>query len=148
MVAMAVLPVLAVAAPALSRAQDVRREGELVVVSPSIGFEIDHASIRPSSWPVLDALAAFLLAHPEIVTLEVGAHTDPAWRCAFCGRDLERERAASVVDALVARGVPRERLRSAGYGDTRPLVRCEVRGSSRRQHRCRAQNRRIELRVL
>lgn len=86
----------------------------------AINFETDSAQIRPDSIPIVEAVAATLRGNPQINLVQVQGHADER------GNDdhnlqLTRDRAASVVRALVERGVDRPRLQSAGYGERCPL---------------------------
>jgi OmpA-OmpF porin, OOP family len=131
----------------IAHAQGVRLEGDLIA-HDAIRFDYDDATIRPEAMPIIDALAAFITEHAELGTVEIGGHTDAAYYEEYRSRRLERDRAQAVMEALVARGVPRERLRAEGYGATRPLVQCNARRlSPRRLRQCRMRNVRIELRV-
>lgn len=121
----------------LTPAQVELAEG-LVALKDRIYFDTGRSEIRDQSDALLDEIAALLLAHPEIVRVEVGGHTDPIGGVAF-NMELSRRRAASVVAALVARGVAPERLTPRGYGPTRP------RASNDSPHG-RALNRRVEFR--
>ncbi len=86
----------------------------------AINFETDSAQIRPDSIPIVEAVAATLRGNPQIQLVQVQGHADER------GSDdhnlqLTRDRAASVVRALVERGVDRARLQSAGYGERCPV---------------------------
>lgn len=119
------------------RQAQVEVEGGTVVIKDRIYFDVGKSTLRPESIPILDEVAASLLAHPEIVQVEVGGHTDPIGGVAF-NMELSRRRAARVVDELVFRGVAPERLTARGYGPTRPMADNEtVEG--------RAANRRVEF---
>jgi outer membrane protein OmpA-like peptidoglycan-associated protein len=87
-----------------------------------IRFETDSAQIRPESFPVVEAVAATLRGNPQIVFVQVQGHADER------GDDdhnlqLTRDRSASVVRALVERGVERQRVQPAGYGERCPVAR-------------------------
>jgi outer membrane protein OmpA-like peptidoglycan-associated protein len=86
-----------------------------------IRFETDSAQIRPESFPVVEAVAATLRGNPQIVFVQVQGHADER------GNDdhnlqLTRDRSASVVRALVERGVERNRVQPAGYGERCPVA--------------------------
>ncbi|TVQ93367.1 MAG: hypothetical protein EA397_04410 [Deltaproteobacteria bacterium] len=121
------------------RPAQVGLEEGLVVLKDRIYFDTGRSTLRADSGPMLDEIAAVLLAHPEIVRLEVGGHTDPIGGVPF-NMELSRRRAAEVVQALIERGVAPERLRARGYGPTRPR-------SSNDTAEGRADNRRVEFRV-
>lgn len=102
----------------LAEAQ-VRVEVGQVLLQDTIYFDTGKSTLREASTPILDEVAAALRAHPEIVRVEVGGHTDPIGGVPF-NMELSRRRARAVVDALVQRGVAPERLVPRGYGPTRP----------------------------
>ena len=74
----------------------------------------------PESNPILDAVATTLIHHPEFTLVEVQGHADERSNDEYNLR-LTRDRAHSVVEALVQRGVTRDRMRSQGYGEYCPL---------------------------
>src|SRR5205807_1055522 len=73
-------------------------------------------------------------------TLRIDGHTGPVGRSAF-NRRLSQARAAAVRDALIARGVPAERLRARGFAARRPIADNTTESG-------RARNRRIEFHVV
>jgi len=85
-----------------------------------IEFEFDQATLRPESLPLLERIADAMKAHPSLV-IEVRGHTDDRGTDAYNLR-LSQRRAEAVVEALVAMGVERSRLRAVGFGKSRPLV--------------------------
>ena len=91
-----------------------------IEIAEQIKFRTDSAEIVEESKEVVAAVADILSSTPEIVRLRVEGHTDNRGAPA-ANLDLSKRRAAAVMAALVARGVSRNRLQSAGYGDTRPL---------------------------
>jgi outer membrane protein OmpA-like peptidoglycan-associated protein len=91
----------------------------------SLAFDTKSTVIAPESLPVLAEIAKALKDHPEVALVEVQGHADER------GDDtrnvgLTQGRAAAVLEALVARGVERARLHSAGYGARCPVdVACQ-----------------------
>ncbi|MEL6873254.1 MAG: OmpA family protein, partial [Pseudomonadota bacterium] len=73
------------------------------------------------------------------VSISVDGHTDSTGSDTLNQR-LSQQRAASVVSALVAAGVPADRLAAKGFGETRPLLPNNTAAN-------RAKNRRIEFSV-
>lgn len=98
--------------------------GRVVVTSTAIEvldqvyFAKGTDSIKPTSSPILDSVAATLRGNPQIVKVEVGGHASSdegeLW-------GLSSRRAASVRHALIQRGVEPKRLVIVPYGSTRPL---------------------------
>src|SRR5690606_14060681 len=90
------------------------------IILEKIYFATDSAEILRRSYPIIDAVAATLAGNPQITLIEVQGHADERGQDEY-NLSLTRDRAASVVEALVQRGVARDRLRSAGYGETCPV---------------------------
>lgn len=83
-------------------------------------------------------LAKFLVENPS-VTIRINGHTDNAGDPGL-NKQLSLERAGSVRDFLVSKGVNFENLRISGWGGTRPIA-------SNATESGRAKNRRVELAV-
>lgn len=113
---------------------------EKIEITQSVFFARNSAAIDARSDALLDEVAELVLAHPELTLISVEGHSDSTGP-KLVNRRLSRDRAQSVVDALVARGVARERFEVAGFGPDRPLV-------SNDTEEGRAQNRRVELRIV
>ena len=103
----------------------------------TLAFEPNSASLAPGSEAALGSLVELLRRYPEFRIRVIG-HTDNTGRPQVNLR-LSRERAAAVVDWLVARGVAPERLIALGYGATQPIADNATEAG-------RARNRRIEIR--
>jgi len=101
-------------------------------------FETGSATIRPESREQLENIAAILQAYPA-VRIKLGGYTDNTGDRA-ANRRLSQARADAVRDALIAKGVERDRIEAEGYGDQYPV-------SSNATEEGRARNRRIALRV-
>lgn len=95
-------------------------EKDRITIAEQIQFRTGSAEILAGSEPIVDAVAEILASHPAIAKLRVEGHTDNQGNAAS-NLDLSKRRAASVVAALVARGIARGRLASNGFGDTKPL---------------------------
>jgi peptidoglycan-associated lipoprotein len=84
----------------------------------NIFFDLDKAELRPESMVSLDKLVETLNDNPNIV-IELGSHTDSRASDAY-NDDLSRRRAQSVVNYLIEKGIPRDRLVAKGYGESQP----------------------------
>jgi len=115
-------------------------EADQIVILDKIYFETDSAVIQERSFPIIDAVAATLQGNPQIRKIEIQGHADERAPDDYNIR-LTRDRAASVVDALVQRGVERARVRSAGYGE-----RCPV--DPRHNDQAWDRNRRVEFKII
>ena len=108
-----------------------------VVAQSRIEFATARADIVDSSASTLDALARAAKTCTGVI--EVQGHTDSVGQPER-NLKLSNARAEAVRQALVARGLPRDRLTARGLGETAPLA-------DNTTPEGRAQNRRIEFRV-
>jgi outer membrane protein OmpA-like peptidoglycan-associated protein len=102
-----------------------------------IDFRFGSATIAKSSAPLLDRLAAEVRNCPG--SIRIDGFTDNVGRAAV-NQALSAARAAAVREALIARGIPAQRLSSQGLGAAHPVA-------SNRTTKGRARNRRIEFHV-
>ncbi|MCL2643892.1 MAG: OmpA family protein [Betaproteobacteria bacterium] len=102
-----------------------------------VNFDFDSDVLRPESSTVLDEVVNLAKANPSW-KFEVGGHTDSVGLADY-NLKLSSRRAASVVRYLTDKGVDAARLKSRGYGATRPLVKDADNDAAH------AQNRRVEL---
>ena len=102
-------------------------------------FDSNQAVLKPRSRTELDRLVEFLRQDPSL-RVEVAGHTDNVGTPA-ANLTLSQRRAQAVLAYLSGHGVPATRLRAQGYGAAKPLA-----ANDSETHR--AQNRRIELRIL
>jgi len=131
-------PLGAAPAPTQTAAQACEQSLAGVLAGEQIEFATGSAAIDTRSGPLLDRLAKE--ARNCAGTLRIEGHTDPVGRSAF-NRSLSQARAAAVRDALIARGVPAERLRAQGFAARRPIA-------DNRTESGRARNRRIEFHAV
>jgi outer membrane protein OmpA-like peptidoglycan-associated protein len=115
------------------------RKGKLEILD-KIYFETDKDIIKPESFPLLDAIAATINGNPQIDLIEIQGHADERGDDAH-NLDLTERRALSVRRALEERNVLPSRLKSHGYGETKPVC---------MQHNedCWSKNRRVEFIIL
>ena len=104
----------------------------------NILFETGKATIQKSSFPELDRLAEFLNDYE--IKAEIAGHTDNVGKPA-ANLKLSDDRAKSVVDYLVKKGVEPSKLSFKGYGMTKPVA-------SNKTAKGKAENRRVEFTVL
>jgi len=123
--------------------------GDRFVFQSEVLFPSGSASLNPDGEAELDKLADEILALageiPEDIdwVLRVDGHTDaqPISGGRFASNwELSAARAISVVQYLVERGVPPDRLVAAGFGEFQPLVDGDT-------PEAYARNRRIELKL-
>jgi len=88
----------------------------LVELEP-VQFATSSSEVLPASFATLDQAAEIILASTDTGAIEVQGYTDIRGS-EQANLDLSDARAAAVVQALVDRSVPAERLTSAGFGGT------------------------------
>ena len=96
-------------------------ENNKIVILQKIFFDTGKATIKPESFPVLEAVKGILKANPQIKKVAIEGHTDDV------GNDkrnlkLSDDRAKSVMKWLTDAGIETERLTAEGFGETRPAV--------------------------
>ncbi|MEO0617380.1 MAG: OmpA family protein, partial [Pseudomonadota bacterium] len=105
---------------------------------PSVNFETNSDRLLSGAESELDAAAKTLRSNPSL-TVVVAGYTDDRGNADY-NRGLSERRARSVRNALEERGVPRERMSVAGYGEDDPIA-------SNDTAEGRAANRRVVLRL-
>ena len=101
-----------------------------------ISFDVGSAAIKPQLRAVLDPFATSLQGDPSAQITIVG-HTDSTGSDALNNK-LSIERADSVRDYIVTRGVAAGRVATAGRGDREPIA-------DNNTDAGRAKNRRVEI---
>lgn len=104
----------------------------------AINFSFGSSELDPVSYPLLETLRQIVERCPSLRII-VGGHTDSSGP-EESNLQLSSARAESVTRYLLLEGVSAERIRSVGYGESRPLVTNDTR-------RNRARNRRIEFTI-
>ena len=111
-----------------------------IIILEKIKFATASAEILPESNKILDAVTATLQHHPEFTLVEVAGHADERATDQY-NLKLTQDRVNSVVRALIARGVDRNRLRSKGYGEYCPV-------DEGHDEKAWEQNRRVEFKIV
>ncbi|MDO8971560.1 MAG: OmpA family protein, partial [Saprospiraceae bacterium] len=105
----------------------------------NIYFEFDKDELMPRSFVELNKLLKIMRANPKLV-IEIVGHTDALGDDAY-NLELSRRRALSVVQFLQENKINKNRLRSHGEGESKPVA-------SNETEEGRAQNRRVEFVVV
>ena len=105
-------------------------------IPADISFDVNSAALRPAMRQVLDPFAGNLRGDPS-ARISIVGHTDSTGSDAV-NNPLSIDRAQSVRDYLVERGVPASQVQTAGRGEREPVA---DNGSDAG----RARNRRVEI---
>ena len=85
-----------------------------------IQFATGKATITKASYPILDAIV-MIMKENSTYFLTINGHTDNVGKPAS-NQTLSEKRAAAVKDYLVKKGIGADRMKTQGFGDTKPLV--------------------------
>lgn len=112
----------------------------------NIYYDFAKADLRDTSMMTIDnTIYQILLAYPEII-IEISSHTDSI-DTDEKNMELSQERAQSVVDYLIEKGIEKERLVAKGYGKHNPIApNSNPNGTDNPEGRQR--NRRTEFKVI
>lgn len=83
-----------------------------------VSFDFNRAEIKPAFRPTLNKLGEVINKYDRTVVHVVG-HTDSVGSSSY-NQQLSRQRADSVVAYLARSGVPSDRLRAEGRGESEP----------------------------
>ncbi|HUU50415.1 MAG TPA: OmpA family protein [Nitrospinota bacterium] len=112
---------------------------EKKIVLRGINFDFNKAEIKPEFKPVLDEAVRILKDNPKVNVI-IGGHTCNMGPDRYNERLSER-RASSVKEYFIKQGVDSNRLKSIGYGESRPIT--DNRTSEKRR-----MNRRVEIKAV
>jgi OmpA-OmpF porin, OOP family len=110
-----------------------------VVRLNNVFFDFDKSDLRPESFIELDNLVKILNENPGI-EIEMSAHTDGKGSAEY-NLKLSDNRATSVREYIVSKGIAPNRIVSQGYGETKPEA-------SNDNDEGRQLNRRVEFKIL
>ena len=101
-----------------------------------INFETGKSIIKPESLPIVDQMVEMMKAEPDL-KVSIEGHTDNTGTAAG-NQTLSEQRAAALVKALMDKGIDKARLRSKGWGQTKPAA-------DNTTNEGKAKNRRVEI---
>jgi len=104
-------------------------------------FRADKSTINRSSFKALEEVYEFL-AENEKIQVEIGGHTNgnSGITNEYCDK-LSSQRARSVADYLIDKGVSSDRLKIKGYGKRNPIATNNTRAG-------KLKNQRVEIKIL
>jgi outer membrane protein OmpA-like peptidoglycan-associated protein len=108
------------------------------VVLTGVTFQTNKATLTGDSEPILSRAYNALVANPD-AQIEISGHTDNVGDDAY-NQSLSLERAQTVKNWLVRKGIASQRMKTVGKGENEPV-------GSNTTTEGRASNRRIEFYV-
>ena len=85
----------------------------------NIFFDTGKAELRPESAPELDRMVTTMNENPKLV-IELGGHTDNVGGSEL-NQKLSQDRADSVREYFVGKGIEPDRVASKGFGENKPM---------------------------
>lgn len=110
-----------------------------VVRLNNVFFDFDKWNLRPESFVELDRVVKLLTENPAI-EIEMSAHTDSRGSDDYNFK-LSDNRARSVMEYILSKGITPNRITSHGYGETIPVATNET-------DEGRQLNRRVEFKIM
>jgi OOP family OmpA-OmpF porin len=112
--------------------------GQIVRLN-NVFFDFDKWSLRPESYIELDRVVKLLKENPSI-EIEMSAHTD-SYGSDDYNFKLSDNRARSVMEYILSKGIEPGRITSQGYGETKPVAANDTDEN-------RQLNRRVEFKIM
>ena len=122
---------------------------DIPTVLANVFFDLRKSTLRPESFVELDKLVDLLVKNPSI-KIEIGGHTDTR------GDDkdntkLSTDRAKTVYDYIISKGINADRMSYKGYGETKTVVSDEEiakLASEKAKEVAHQSNRRTEYKII
>lgn len=105
----------------------------------NVFFDFDKWDLRPESYIELNRVVKLLTENPAI-EIEMSAHTDSRGTDEYNFK-LSDNRARSVMEYIISKGIDSKRITSHGYGETKPVATNDT-------DEGRQLNRRVEFTIL
>jgi OOP family OmpA-OmpF porin len=114
------------------------------IVLKDILYDFNSAELNPGSEKILDQLYTLMTDNPTM-EIELSAHTDNVGSKNY-NLSLSDKRAHSCVNYLITKGIATERLKSKGYGFSKPVAPNQF-PNGKDNFLGRQQNRRTEFKI-
>lgn len=111
----------------------------------NVFFDFDKYTLRPESSLELDRVVTFLNQYPNI-EIEMSAHTDSKGSDEY-NMTLSDNRARSVKEYIISKGIAATRIISQGYGESKPVAN-NNNADGTDNPEGRQLNRRVEFKIL
>ncbi len=118
---------------------EIQLEINKLLVENKITFERKSSNVTTESLVVIENIAKILNKNP-LFKLEVAGHTDSRGKDSL-NKQISQDRALSVANILISKGVDKQRVSAVGYGEEFPIAQDDENGLSEI-------NRRVEFNIL
>jgi OOP family OmpA-OmpF porin len=117
--------------------ESIKKPGAIIPLD-QVYFETDKSQLQERSFALLDTLAALLSHHT--IQIKINGHTDNQGDLVY-NKNLSSERAKTIYDYLIFKGIDKKRLAWEGFGASRPVA-------DNASEAGRQKNRRVEFEVM
>lgn len=114
------------------------KKGEKIILK-HIYFKSSSWDLLPASYPELEKIYRYMRANPTMI-IQIQGHTDIGSTADY-NLKLSENRAKSVAEWLISKGIKQERISYKGFGNTKPIA-------DNNTSEGRAKNRRTEFEVI
>ncbi len=120
---------------------EVTRDGDVIKLNlpDGVTFDFNRADLKSQFYPALDQVASTMSEYNQTI-VEISGHTDSIGSD-DANQRLSEQRAGSVSNYLVGKGLMRERFEVVGMGERYPVA-------DNMNDTGRSKNRRVEIRVV
>jgi outer membrane protein OmpA-like peptidoglycan-associated protein len=116
------------------------------IIVKNVYYEFAMSNLTAEAKRTIDKTIFNIMKNYPTIVIEISSHTDSVSSDEFNMR-LSQDRAQSVVDYLISKGIDRERLVPKGYGESQPIApNSHPDGTDNPEGR--AMNRRTEFRII
>jgi OOP family OmpA-OmpF porin len=130
---------VATAAPAPAKKR-VTVTGKKIEISEKIQFGDNSANILEASYPLMNEIADIIKENPKITKIMIEGHASSEGNAAH-NTKLSDERAHSVMEYLVKKGIDKGRLDAKGFGSSQPIA-------DNKTEEGREKNRRVDFTIV
>lgn len=109
------------------------------IILRNVFFDTGKSDLRPESYTEIDRLILIMMQNPTL-KIEISGHTDNTGNDNLNDK-LSKDRAQSLVDYMVSKGIKKDRLISEGYGSSRPI-------DTNDTEEGKQNNRRVEAKII
>ena len=118
---------------------EIQLEINKLLFENKITFERKSSNVTTESIKVIEHIAKILNENPAF-KLEIAGHTDSRGKDSL-NKQISQDRALSVANILISKGVDKQRVSAVGYGEEFPIAQDDENGLSEI-------NRRVEFNIL
>ena len=111
-----------------------------IQILDKIQFKLGSDELLDVSFPLLDEIGKVMVENDQLELVEIDGHTDNTGGAAR-NRELSKQRAESVRQYLIGKGISKDRLIAKGFGPDKPIQPNDTPEG-------REANRRVEFNIL